>query len=42
MREGYGDEDYGAIYAFLNGTPLQSGMADESPAAHLTTGSTRR
>jgi 3-hydroxyisobutyrate dehydrogenase-like beta-hydroxyacid dehydrogenase len=42
MREGYADQDFGAIYAFLNSTPLASGIHHESPAADLSTTTANR
>jgi 3-hydroxyisobutyrate dehydrogenase-like beta-hydroxyacid dehydrogenase len=38
MREGYADQDYGAIYAFLNST-RPTGIPDELPAAPVTSAS---
>jgi 3-hydroxyisobutyrate dehydrogenase-like beta-hydroxyacid dehydrogenase len=36
MREGYADQDFVAIYAFLNSKPVPSGIHDQSPAADLS------
>ena len=42
MREGYADQDYGAIFAFLNRKPLLTGSHDELPAADLSTTTANR
>jgi 3-hydroxyisobutyrate dehydrogenase-like beta-hydroxyacid dehydrogenase len=36
MREGYADQDFVAIYAFLNSKPVPSGIHDQTPAADLS------